>query len=417
MVDLSFPRSRGRRSRRNIFRRREPEFDYGREIVAMACTAGLSAGLMYFLDPDRGRRRRHIMRDKVLHGLHVAEDNAGTVRRDLANRARGLAAVARRPFNGEVAGDEIIVDRVRAELGRVVTHPGAIEVMVDDGIVTLSGSILADEAPSLLRRTWRVRGVEDVVDKLDRHETAEDVPALQGNARPAGSTFELRQENWSPAARLMTGIAGGALMSMALREREDMGPLDALLGVAGLGLLTRATTNMPLDRVTGIGAGRKAVTVQKSITIDAAPDRVFAWLVDWEHWPEWMSHVHEVRVNGGMSELQQTHWTVDGPAGTVVSWEAVTTRVVPDELIAWKTVAGSPIKHAGRIRLVPTGEGTRVDVQLSYNPVLGAVGHTVAKFFSRDPKRQLDDDLARLKTTIETGNPPSDAVEPSELET
>jgi uncharacterized membrane protein len=91
--------------------------------------------------------------------------------------------------------------------------------------------------------------------------------------------------------------------------------------------------------------------------------------------------------------------------------------VVPDELIAWKTVAGSPIKHAGRIRLVPTGEGTRVDVQLSYNPVLGAVGHTVAKFFSRDPKRQLDDDLARLKTTIETGNPPSDAVEPSELET
>jgi uncharacterized membrane protein len=337
------------------------------------------------------------------------------VRRDLTNRARGLAAVARRPFNGDLADDEIIVDRVRAELGRVVSHPGAIDVIVDDGVVTHSGAVLSDEAPSLLRSTWRVRGVEDVVDELDRHETADDVPALQGNARPAGATFELRQQNWSPAARLVTGITGGALMSMALREREDMGPLDALLGLAGLGLLTRATTNMPLDRVTGIGAGRKAVTVQKSITIDEAPERVFAWLVDWEHWPEWMSHVHEVRVNGGMSESQHTHWTVDGPAGTVVSWDAVTTRVIPDELIAWKTVDGSPIKHAGRIRLVPTGDGTRVDVQLSYNPVLGAVGHTVAKFFSRDPKRQLDDDLARLKTTIETGVPPHDAADPEQV--
>jgi uncharacterized membrane protein len=66
---------------------------------------------------------------------------------------------------------------------------------------------------------------------------------------------------------------------------------------------------------------------------------------------------------------------------------------------------------------VPTDQGTRVDVHLGYNPVLGAVGHAVATFFARDPKRQLDDDLARLKTTIETGIPPRDAAEPEEAAT
>src|SRR4051812_35769009 len=31
---------------------------------------GLGAGLMYFLDPDRGRRRRALVRDQFIHALH-----------------------------------------------------------------------------------------------------------------------------------------------------------------------------------------------------------------------------------------------------------------------------------------------------------------------------------------------------------
>jgi hypothetical protein len=37
------------------------------------------------------------------------------------------------------------------------------------------------------------------------------------------------------------------------------------------------------------------------------------------------------------------------------------------------------------------------------------VGHAVATLFNVDPKQQMDDDLARLKSTIETGHPPRDA--------
>jgi hypothetical protein len=37
---------------------------------------GLGAGLMYFLDPDRGRRRRTLVRDQMAHADNVLGDAA-----------------------------------------------------------------------------------------------------------------------------------------------------------------------------------------------------------------------------------------------------------------------------------------------------------------------------------------------------
>jgi hypothetical protein len=53
-----------------------------------------------------------------------------------------------------------------------------------------------------------------------------------------------------------------------------------------------------------------------------------------------------------------------------------------------------------------------VQIELHYNPPGGAVGHAIAALFKRDPKHQMDDDLARIKTAIETGQPPRDAAAP-----
>jgi uncharacterized membrane protein len=58
---------------------------------------------------------------------------------------------------------------------------------------------------------------------------------------------------------------------------------------------------------------------------------------------------------------------------------------------------------------------TRLDVELIYTPIAGAAGQALTSILRRDPKQQLDDDLARLKTTIETGHPPQDAAIPVTL--
>jgi len=53
---------------------------------------GLGAGLMYFLDPDLGRRRRSFARDKAVRLAHEARDAADVVAKDMSNRAQGLAS-------------------------------------------------------------------------------------------------------------------------------------------------------------------------------------------------------------------------------------------------------------------------------------------------------------------------------------
>jgi uncharacterized membrane protein len=382
------------------------------DVLPLLLAAGAGAALMYFLDPARGGRRRHLVADKAVHAVHVAGDAAGTTGRDLSNRARGLAARVRNRFGGDEPDDVVLAERVRAELGRLVSHPGSLTVSAADGQVTVSGVVLEREADDLLRGIGKVRGVSDVDDRLERHATAGDIPGLQGDGRPQKERFELMQENWTPAARLATMLVGGTVAVLALRSEERGNPLAAAAAASGLALFARGATNLPFSRLLGVGAGRHAVTVQKSINIAAPVDEVFAWLTEWERWPEWMTHVREIKASGSRgAEGELTRWTVDGPAGKSVTWDAVTTRIQPPELVAWKTTEGSPIAHAGRLRMVPTDEGfTRVDVHLSYNPIAGAAGHAIAALLGKDPKRQLDDDLSRLKSTIETGRAPHDAA-------
>ncbi len=60
--------------------------------LSLLAGAGLGAGVMYMLDPDRGRRRRALTRDKAVRRAHDVRDAASVIARDMANRARGLAS-------------------------------------------------------------------------------------------------------------------------------------------------------------------------------------------------------------------------------------------------------------------------------------------------------------------------------------
>lgn len=105
----------------------------------------IGATLMYLLDPDQGRRRRALLRDQVISIATRVDDAVEAIARDLSNRAQGLAAEARSMFVEEDVPDEVLLNRVRSEMGRAVSHPSAIEVTAEQGRVTLSGLVLADE--------------------------------------------------------------------------------------------------------------------------------------------------------------------------------------------------------------------------------------------------------------------------------
>ena len=70
------------------------------------------------------------------------------------------------------------------------------------------------------------------------------------------------------------------------------------------------------------------------------------------------------------------------------------------------------MENSGLVRFDSNAGGTtRVQVRLSYNPPAGAAGHAVAALFGADPKREMDEDLMRMKSLMETGDPPHDDAE------
>jgi hypothetical protein len=60
--------------------------------IALLAGAGLGAGMMFFLDPRRGRQRRAQVRDKMIRLSHQVQDARDTIVRDARNRMQGLAA-------------------------------------------------------------------------------------------------------------------------------------------------------------------------------------------------------------------------------------------------------------------------------------------------------------------------------------
>jgi uncharacterized membrane protein len=364
----------------------------------------LGALAMYFLDPQQGRRRRARTRDKAVHAGKVLNEAGKVTARDTAHRVKGVWASTRKLLNHERVEDDVLVGRVRAELGRYVSHSHAIEVAAEGGHITLSGPILAEEVRPLLRCVRRVPGVRAVSDRLSVHEDGSHVSSLQGGQPAPGSRFELMQENWAPAARLAAGSLGAGLVASALRVRGT--GLCALLGVTGGALVARAATNMSLSRLLGLSGG---ITVQKVINVDAPVGEVFAFWTDYQNFPRFMHNVREVRVQDDRS-----HWVVAGPAGVPVEWDAELVELVPDSLLKWRSLGNSAVKHEGWVRFEANGDGgSRVTIWLSYVPPGGAFGHAVATLFGADPKSEMDSDLLRMKTIIETGRVPHDAARPA----
>ncbi len=211
---------------------------------------GIGTAVMYLLDPDRGKKRRAVLRDKLVLAQRKTGECIEVTARDVSNRARGIATSIQSRFASDDADDAVLVNRVRSKLGRLVSHPGAIEVAAKDGNVTLSGPILEDEVPGLLSCVKSTHGVNDVNNNLEVHKEAGNHPALQGGRKRQGYQFEFLQENWSPAARLVAGVAGASLAVYGSTRRDALG---AGLGAAGLLLLTRGITNTEFKRLAGLG--------------------------------------------------------------------------------------------------------------------------------------------------------------------
>ena len=133
--------------------------------------AGIGAALMYFLDPERGARRRHLVEDQALGMLRKTRRDAERAMHDARNRAKGVIAETRGRLTEDDASDDQIVARVRAELGRHVERASDIDIVVEDGTVRLHGNLPPADATRVVAAIEGVRGVQHVDSRLS--ETAD----------------------------------------------------------------------------------------------------------------------------------------------------------------------------------------------------------------------------------------------------
>ncbi|MEV1174519.1 SRPBCC family protein [Nonomuraea sp. NPDC049784] len=364
--------------------------------------AAVGAAVEYLFDPDRGRSRRAKVRDQASHATHELTYGLGRLSRDLRNRSRGVAAGTRFRLAGRSADDRILYERVRAQIGRYLAHPHAVEVKVEEGVARLDGDVLSGEDRRAVRGVRRIPGIKSVDARWRVHRDASEVPRFQGTSRVRSPVPELFQQHWAPSARFLAGTGAAALWIFARRfPRAISWPLRG----AGLVLGARAATNLPLRRLTGINAGRRAVDVTRAVSIAAPPERIWPLVSDYSIFARIMPDVREVRRS---PDGRRSHWEIRGPMGRAVRFDAVETGRQEGSHITWKSLEGQLIAHTGEVRLAPEQGGkTRVQVQLTYNPVAGAAGHAIARLLGADPGTRLKEDLLRLKSYIEEQKQPA----------
>ena len=188
----------------------------------------IGAAVAYIADPQAGRRRRALARDQFVRAGRKTRDALDATARDVANRTAGILAATRGRLSRVGVEDRRVVERIRAKLGRVSSHPHAIDVYADEGVVTLCGPILAAEVDDVMTTVWAIPGVLALNNQLDVYTSPQGIPALQGEGRAARPSLDIMQQRWVPATQALVAAAGlGLAAAAALRYAHDGDPAGA----------------------------------------------------------------------------------------------------------------------------------------------------------------------------------------------
>jgi hyperosmotically inducible protein len=135
-------------------------------VMRLATALAAGAAIMYYFDPEAGRRRRAMARDKSVGAGRDVQDLVRTRSKQATDRLQGAAARTRARLVDEPVDDDRLRDRIHSKLGHLVEHPGAVNVRVHDRHVVLGGHASTDEINRLVDAVAAIPGVESVDNRL-----------------------------------------------------------------------------------------------------------------------------------------------------------------------------------------------------------------------------------------------------------
>ena len=133
-------------------------------LTAVGCCA-MGVGLMYLMDPERGRARRAWLSDTVSGFVRNTGRTFYRTGKDLSNRVTRAESNSR---SGGPASSEQLLENVRSEIARVAPNNRHIDIMADvNGSVTLTGAIRPEDADRIIAAVEDVPGVNLVINRLN----------------------------------------------------------------------------------------------------------------------------------------------------------------------------------------------------------------------------------------------------------
>ena len=128
------------------------------------------AALAYFLDPNQGRRRRNVTRDRVAAMVRRGSRQLTRTSRYAAGQAYGVTQqVTHRTAEETLApNDETLAQRVESQVFRDPNIPkGQININAEHGVIVLRGQVDRPEQIRAVEEAVRnVAGVRDVENLL-----------------------------------------------------------------------------------------------------------------------------------------------------------------------------------------------------------------------------------------------------------
>lgn len=212
--------------------------------------------------------------------------------------------------------------------------------------------------------------------------------------------------------RMLSLIGGGALLLYGLRRSLS----HLMLMFGGGALMYRGLTGYcPAYQAIGVSTVHPDTTpgilLEATITVNKPAAEVYGFWHQVDNHPRWMQHLDAVISLGD----KRARWTARGPLPMPITWDADLIEARPHTLLAWRSLPGEVVDYMGTVRLreLPDGRGTEVQLRLEYAPPGGVAGVALAQLFKTLTVRQLKEDLRRFKQIIETGETPTMAHQPA----
>lgn len=140
------------------------------------------------------------------------------------------------------------------------------------------------------------------------------------------------------------------------------------------------------------------VNIKKSITINAPPEKVWAYLDDPMSGPEWLPGMIEVRNVAGKGIGRKFEWTYK-MLGIRFNGKSTTTELIQNERAVVQSKSG--IETTWVYLYEPHAGGTKLSFDIDYKIPMPVLGKLAEKLVLKTNEREAELALENIKTMME----------------